>query len=140
MRQILHHTLHDQVTAIVTRELTEELALSLPDKDVLDEWNPIWWKQPPPELQSIQPATPHTRITKCRIKPQKNKPTIHTTKLYVLTFTLPQTTGTQQGPDWMTLWYWTPLHHGTTAPKDLPWFYVDYNEKKVQQSNGGSRQ
>ena len=64
IKTILDKTIHGTMTVIVTKILNNELEMSLPDKDILDEWNPLWWKQPPPELRSIQPATPHTRITR----------------------------------------------------------------------------
>ena len=106
-RTILTNLIHDAMTVIATRILSNELELSLPDKDILDEWSPEWWKNPPPELTSAQPATPHTRTTKGSTIPPRGKPTTHMAKMFILTCALPPKNHRGQGPDWLPTWCWT---------------------------------
>ena len=86
IKEILQRSTHQTITVIYTTNQLDDLALTLPEKDTLDEEDPFWWRTPPPELWSIQPATPHARCLRAPANPEGKTPRTSTVRLYILTF------------------------------------------------------
>ena len=59
IKNILQHSPHTELTAIATLDITSELGDRTPPRDLLDEWMPCWWKNPPSELSHYTGNSPH---------------------------------------------------------------------------------
>ena len=140
IRTILKYSSHSELTAIATLDITNDLGDRTPPRDLLDEWMPCWWKNPPNELTHITPAFPHIRLRKCHRAERPH--TDHNAMAYILHFqrTPPPPTPTNEVPTTTSFpevkepWFWMTQHIGRPPTLQLPpFFQIDCWSTDAQQ-------
>ena len=121
--RLLNHTHHAFIRCLATRTAHNETSNMLTTHDFLDEWNPLWWRNPPKELINITPINPNIRVA---FKPKgQTRSRDEARRAFILTYANAPATGAHTFPDIENSWSWQTVVGDGHEPSLGSFFQLD---------------